>query len=457
MRRLAIIVLALVVLGGSALADAKWGGVARELAMGGSQASSGVILNPFIVHDPSLMLLNPAYQTQYKDYIWMNIGGGALNNLSTTDNGYGNQYSGLNFSLSKEVSVGAILSFDPSAVNAVSSLIKGVTISGVTLPPFTQRTAQTIPAVQNVFEGLVSFDLGDLDVGFGASVGWSNNSTKTSTVTPATSGEREASAKVFGFRGGILYDLGGGSSIDLSAGIRLDKATDNIKSNAGSGGEYSASGTEIQFAVRAALKVNNKVSFVPYGVVATASAEPKEDAPPAGTTAQRLSEKLSLLAYAVGAGAEYRLPNFYLAGGLSLQAARAKEEASTAGTTGSATLTYTYTALPVFNIGAEWWWTDWLAGRGGYYRALGSVSSKSETPGGTTETDQTIPNSFVLVGGIGPTTWDGLVTLGLGLKFGNFSLDATVSEEALRRGLGLIGAQDNINTFGYITTSFNFQ
>lgn len=50
-----------------------------------------------------------------------------------------------------------------------------------------------------------------------------------------------------------------------------------------------------------------------------------------------------------------------------------------------------------------------------------------------------------------------LVTLGLGFRFGSFSLDATVSEEALRRGFGLVGAQDNINTFGYITTSYNFE
>jgi hypothetical protein len=48
------------------------------------------------------------------------------------------------------------------------------------------------------------------------------------------------------------------------------------------------------------------------------------------------------------------------------------------------------------------------------------------------------------------------VTLGLGFKFGGFALDATVSEEALRRGFGLIGSQDNLNSFGYITTSYNF-
>ncbi len=58
--------------------------------------------------------------------------------------------------------------------------------------------------------------------------------------------------------------------------------------------------------------------------------------------------------------------------------------------------------------------------------------------------------------GIGSYSADNLVTLGLGFKFGEFSLDATISEQALRRGLGLIGSSDALNTFGYLTASYNF-
>ena len=63
------------------------------------------------------------------------------------------------------------------------------------------------------------------------------------------------------------------------------------------------------------------------------------------------------------------------------------------------------------------------------------------------------PNSWVSAGGYSK---DGLVTLGVGMKFGGFAIDATVSEDALRRGLGLIGAHDDINTFGYMTASYYF-
>ncbi len=93
---------------------------------------------------------------------------------------------------------------------------------------------------------------------------------------------------------------------------------------------------------------------------------------------------------------------------------------------------------------------------------LGNLSTKSETPAGATgtATDETIvsqPQSLLQLGGINSTSYEGLVTLGLGLRFGNYSLDATVSDGALRRGLGLLGTNDNMNTFGYMTMSYNFE
>ncbi len=118
-KRVATTFVVLAVVAGSAFADAKNGGIAREIAMGGSQAGSGLILNPFIMDDPALLLLNPAYQSMYKDYAWMNIGGGTLNGLSTGNNGYGQQNAGVAFGFGREWSFGAILSYDPSAVNVV--------------------------------------------------------------------------------------------------------------------------------------------------------------------------------------------------------------------------------------------------------------------------------------------------------------------------------------------------
>ncbi len=469
LKNLATTLFVIAIVAGSAFSQAKNGGIARQIAMGGSQAGSGLVLNPFIMDDPALMLLNPSYQAMYKDYAWMNVGGGTLTGLSTGNNGYGQQNAGIAFAFNREWSFGMILSYDPSAVNAVGGLLAGAASPGFGipgLPGFVRRNggAQAIPGVANVWELVTAYDMGALDVGFGFMYGNSNADTKTTVPAPGTSTETEASSRLFGFRLGMNYDMGSGSSVDASASIRLDKATDNITNTpvggAGSGGKYSATATEIQFNVRGKFKMSNKFNFVPYGMIAIVSAEPKEDEAPATLTAATLpSEKASALAYAVGAGGEYRTPTFYLAGGLSVQSARSKLELTPPAPGTTATFKATYFALPVINVGGEWWFTDWLAGRAGYYRSLGKTKVESEGAGGagtSTEANTTRPNSFLLVGGINPATHDGLVTLGLGMRFGGFALDATVSEEALRRGFGLIGAQDNINTFGYITLGYNF-
>lgn len=462
MKRLATIAVLVAIVGSIGFAQAKSGGIARQISMGGSNVGTNLVLNPFIMEDPSLMLWNPAYQTMYKDYIWMNVGGGSLTGLALTpgtpDNGYGHQFSGVSFALNSEFTLGAILSYDPSFVNAVSQLIGGAPSPGFglpSLPAFARRSAQTIPGVANVWELVGSYDAGELDLGFGFMYGSSNNESKTSA--PGASIESEASARMFGFRGGLLYDLGSGSSLGFSAALRLDKATDDSSATGSERGKYSASGTEIQVSGRAKLKVSNKFSFVPYATFATLSAEPKEDAAPAAVAGTpNLTEKVTATAFGVGVGGEYRTSSFYLAGGLSFQTAKAKIEITPpGGTTGTGELTYT--ALPVVNLGGEWWFTDWLAGRAGYYRALASIKGKTEGGGSSSETTFGFPHSFLMLGALTPANYDGLVTLGLGMRFGGFGLDATVSEEALRRGFGLIGAQDNINTFGYVTINYNFE
>ncbi len=463
MKRLATIALLVAIVGSNAFAEAKSGGIARQLAMGGSNGGTQLVVNPFLMNDPSWMLVNPAYQTMYKDYIWMNIGGGTLNGLSTGDNGYGKQFAGVSFALDHNWSVGAILSYDPSFANQVSSLLAGAPSPGLglpALPPFiTDRGAQTIPGIANVWEAVGSYDTKDLDLGLGVMYGSSKNENKSSTPAPAaSSSESEASSSVIGFRAGMNLDLGSGSEWGASAALRLDKATDNIKNSpaiTGAGGEYSASGTEIQVQTRAKLKVSNKFSFVPYALFANLSAEPKQDAPVSGGTATTRSEKVTAMALAVGAGGEFKTSDFFLAGGISFQTAKAKLEQSVPGTTVTGELTYT--ALPVINLGTEWWFTNWLAGRAGYYRALAKTNVKSESPAGTSETITGLPHSFLAIGGFGPGNYDGIVTLGLGVRFGGFGLDATVSEEALRRGFGIIGAQDNINSFGYLSASYNFE
>ena len=455
---------------------AKIGGEARQLAMGGSSAALGIAANPFITQDPVFILVNPAYIMNYGNYAWWNIGGGMLNNLSTGDNGYGQQNVGLSFNVTRDLVVGGTFSYDPSAVNTVAAMLKGGTALGplpFAFPGFIPGTeargggitgAQTIPGVQNVWEALAALRVGPMNLGFGFMYGSSNSDASSSS--PGTSFSREASAHMFGVRGGLLMDLGAGSVFDAHVAFRSDNATDNVKFNPvvpTNGGEYSASGTELELGARLRLRLSNKFNFVPYAAFTTVSGEPKQDAPRNTIAALTSSQKFTATALAIGAGGEYKISNFYLAGGVSYQMLKGKLELSetTPAPGGSTTSTLTYTSVPTFNLGAEWWLTDWLAARAGYFRMLGSINSKTESSAGTSssssESNLTTPLSLVVVGGIGPASWDGVVTLGMGFRFGSFSLDATVSDEALRRGLGLLGSADNINTFGYMTASYNFE
>ncbi len=76
-------------------------------------------------------------------------------------------------------------------------------------------------------------------------------------VTAGTSTSTQASSHVWGFRAGIIDDLGNGNAFDASATLRLDKATDNGDGSpaAQNQGDYSASGTEFQ--INASWKVQS--------------------------------------------------------------------------------------------------------------------------------------------------------------------------------------------------------
>lgn len=479
LRRCTIAVVALSCFAGIALAQgAKVGGVARQAAMGGSNIINGVVYNPYITEDPVLLLINPAYQGRYSNYAWWNVGGGTLAGLSTGDNGYQNQNVGVSFGLTRDITLGAVFNYDPTGVNSMRTLLTGGNIMGFAAPAwFNNRAHTTINPVQNVWEVLGAFRLGGIDLGAGFMYGSSDNDTKNSNNPvggTATSSETDGAAHMFGFRVGMLMDLGTGSNLDAHGAIRFDKASDVTKVSPSTAttpllpGEYSASATEIELGVRLKMRMSNRFNFVPYASFTTVSAEPKIDAEPtnaAGAPIHRTdTEKLSFTGLAVGAGMEYKVNNFYFAGGVSYQMTRGKAELSNGLSPASTnTLTSTYSSLPTFNLGAEWWLTDWLAARGGYFRAMGWPGSgsknESSNPGGsaTTENTTTSPTSGISFGGLTPANYDGNVTLGLGLRFGSFSLDATMSEEALRRGLGIIGSNDNINTFGYLTMSYNFE
>jgi hypothetical protein len=413
-KRVATILAILFLVGGSAHADAKLGGVARQLSMGGV-GTVGIATNPFIFDDPVYQYINPAYQGNYKDYAWANIGGGDLTGNNVSSYGYQNQHGGVNFSLGDGIALGTILAYDPSLANAISQRALGTGNSGQS------------PSLVEVLEFVGSYGFDHTTVGLGILYGWNGDDRIDTT------GTYEHATTVFGFRGGIYHDLGSGNAIEGSVAFRTSSADDKNPSTTG-----EASATEILASVRAKLRVNNKVNFIPIGSFTTVSAD--------GMNAGTALGDITGTSIAVGAGLDLTVGDLYLVGGVSY--AMQSVEYDSAGMNGKAT----ETAFPAMNLGAEFWLTDWLIARMGYMRAFISSKVEMTTGGTTTEFNEFFGSSWVNTLSFDD---DNLVVLGLGGRFGNFALEATVNEAAVSRFFGLIGT--DLNTFGLLSASYNFE
>jgi hypothetical protein len=465
MRKATMILVLLALATSGVLAQAKPGGIARELSMGAARVDRNIAVNPFIVMDPSWLLANPALMMKYSDYAWFDLAGGTINGYGG-ENVYGNQFGGVTFGFGKELTIGAILSYDASVTNSLWSPLNAY-IARSTRTAANPAAATGAPRAIEVFEVMAAFDLGGFQVGAGVSYGRSNQDFTNTPAAPATnSSDGSLSARTLGIRGGIRMDLGSGTSFEGAVAARFDNAADKYSVGGSGNGtgtsDYSASTTELEVNARLAMKMSKRFTLVPYAAMRTYSVEPKENGRLVGQAETKYSYKNSVLSLSLGVGGEVKVKDFLLAGGVSFATRHDKTETNpnATPTDKTTTVTSTITAVPVFNLGVEYPVLDWLTLRGGYYRAFATIGNKNEVGGGATnETNLAIGFSGVSFGGYAPAGNDenGLMTLGVGLKFGAFALDATVSEQALRRGFGMIGAQDNINTFGYATVSYCFE
>ena len=456
-QRVAVLLLVLAVVSTEVPAQAHPGGLARQLSMGGSLFGSNLVLNPYVFEDPVYIFVNPAYQANYPQYAYLNVAGGRVSGFSPADNTFGNQFVGVSFAPFRGFTLGAILSRDPSATSQVASQMSS--FIGVAQGP--GRPQAVAPPI-DVFEVLGTFDLGILDLGVAVTTGWSSRTSMTEGP-PQASSNNEVTANMFGARAGILANLGGGSIVDAGAEFRLDKTSDNITGTNVAGaesnnGEYSASATELGVWARLKLHASKNVNFIPFGAFRSVSGEPKQDAPPTGGTEYQGSSTFSGQSFALGVGGEYTSSTIYLAGGVSWQSAKQTTETTPPPPGGTTTSSTTTSGIPVFHFGGEWWFLEWFGARAGYYRAFSTTTNRTEPPSGGVTTENSVfgGTSLVPIGSYAQAD-NSLITLGLGLQFGGFALDAMVSEDALRRGLGLIGSSDNLNTFGYITMSYGFE
>jgi hypothetical protein len=143
----------------------------------------------------------------------------------------------------------------------------------------------------------------------------------------------------------------------------------------------------------------------------------------------------------IGAGFVYSIHNFLFSGGLLFENVAATDP-EVPGV--SPDLESAVSSFPVWNLGAEWFFADWLVGRAGYSVRTSQVTV--ETQAGQTEKNDILRTTF--------DPDNGGITVGLGFRIGGFSLDATVNEDVLRQGLNNIGGGGA--TFSYISASYAF-
>jgi hypothetical protein len=406
---------------------------------GGFARLSGMGANPFIV-DPYFMTLNPAWGTYYDNFLFGDLGSGAGTSTDFAAGGNG-QFFAANFGLGNNLTLGGFLSrndFQGLSITALDplsriSLIPGLNYRlGVVDRINDLGISPTAVSLNNNVELFGTLRKGNLAYGLGLSYASTTNEINNAG-NPPVGGSIQASASQFGINGGILADFT--SRLRLDAGVSLMFPGASFKPAIGA--ETSVSETIFMINARLFAKLSPKVTLVPLVTFITASGT--QDL---GLGDSTLSTDLpSLTAFNIGLGVNYSVGDFLLAGGLSL----ANASISTASTPATPKLSTSYFIFPVWNIGLEWNMTDWFVARLGYVattekRTVESPAAQTPTPSDKNEAIQTLfagPNG---------------ATVGVGFRFGDFSMDATVNEGVLRQGLNNIGGGGP--TFAYLSVSY---
>lgn len=384
--------------------DNRYGGYARLYSLGS---------NPYVV-DPDNIKLNPAYSSEYSNFLWGDIG----SNNGNPEDGNG-QFAGANFRLGDGITLGMLLTrndfmsssigrLDPdNLVNSINSFYEG----------------NVIVPLNNNLELLGAYKFGKYVVGLGISYASSNQE-----FTPATGNANEGTASQFGVNLGLLGKVAPGFNFDLGFSLLLPSASYNPGADGAQ--TVEASNTFISANARAFVALSNKFALVPTVNFYTGSGSFDVDA-----TSNDLP---SVFGVGVGVGLQYKSGSLLIAGGPAFFY-DSETESSTAITPELESSSLTF---PAWNLGAEWGFTEWLYGRLGYVAR--TFSSKFESPAGTAEVNEFTQTGF----------GEGDVRLGVGLRFGGFNLDATVNDDVLRQGFNLVGG--GVSTFAYLSASYAF-
>ena len=383
------------------------GGYARILGMGN---------NPYLV-DPYFITVNPAWGSQYPNFLFGDLGSSTGTNFGTGGVG---QFVSANFHLGGGLTLGGILSRND---------FQGVSISRLDPLGLVSQINPNILALNNNIELMGAIKAGSFAFGFGVAFASTNNE-----FNPAEGDGYVGSATQLGFNAGILARLAPGFRVDAGVSLILPSASwDPIAPD----GTLEGSQTIILVNGRLFIDVSSKFTFIPHVLFLTASGSVDNGLVDPSTS----TDLSSVTAFIIGAGTNYTVGDFLLAGGVALAStsitAPAVEDVSPE-------LSDSRFIFPVWNLGVEWNLTDWFVGRFGYIAATGSNTVEQDAAGGdVTDVNELITTFYQPLG----------ATVGVGFRLGDFSLDATVNEDVLRQGLNNIGGGGA--TFAYLSLAYS--
>jgi len=387
------------------------GGYARILSLGN---------NPYIT-DPYFISANPAWSAKFTNFVYGDIGSSTGNNFGKGGDG---QFLGANFGLNSNLTLGGYL---------VRNDYNGMGIA--ILDPFDIvdqiNSAGANPSVTNLDNNLVVlavYTKGSHNFGFGISY-----SSTISENNFATGNNFSSNASQIGIQAGYVGTLSSNLSLDASLNYISTSAT--LEEPDVNDTEFSQ--TTIDVNARMFYNFSKKVALVPiFRLLNSTGTAGLGDAD--GVTSTDLT---SYSIMRIGAGFVYSINDFLFSGGLLFENFAATDP-EVPGV--SPDLESSVSSFPVWNLGAEWYFIDWLVGRAGY--SVRTSQFTVETQAGQTEKNDIVRTTF--------DPANGGFTVGLGFRIGGFSLDATVNEDVLRQGLNNIGGGGA--TFSYLSASYAF-
>jgi hypothetical protein len=389
----------------------KSGGLARLMSMGN---------NPYVI-DPYFITTNPAWASNYGDFLWGDLG--------TTATPFGNngtsEFAAFNFNVVENLVLGGILSrsdfanpLSISSLQAINSLVGNAQFQAA-LP----AGSLTPIALNNNIEAFGAFDVGMLSIGLGVSYAHSTNQSN-----PATGGSTESTASQIGFNAGVVTNTTL-LKLDASAAVLLPSVTATVPNVP----DTKASQTYIQAQARLFYKMSTKFRLIPSASFLTSSGTMDVN-----NKSYDLPSQTLLI---VGLGLGWEMDGLLIAGGPSF----AYNSTTTKGTNGVTDLTNSTTYFPIWNLGAEFNFTDWFIGRIGYWATSQSVTNQT-IAADPTKFNETVATAYN----------PGTVTVGVGFRIGSLSIDGTVNVDVLRQGLANLGNSGAGPTFGWLSMGYGF-